>query len=263
MTREMENTVVAVAGLSSGLGEVIAKRYAEAGAYLVLSDQSQEVVDRTVKEMRDAHPESKPLGMVTEFTDLASCEAMIASTLKHHGKLDVLNIATVTAPRRREPLVSTDPEEWDRIMAVNAKGPYLLCKSAIPALTRPGGAIVIVGSFTAQKGVAELCAYSASKGALASLTKSLSLELAAEGLRVNLVAPGYLWSKVDQLELEKRAAVTGKSVEEISALRDSTIPLARRAATREIADAFFFLGSPAASYITGSCLDVNGGLVLR
>jgi NAD(P)-dependent dehydrogenase (short-subunit alcohol dehydrogenase family) len=263
MAESMEGKVVAIAGLSSGLGEVIAERFAEAGARLVLSDPEEDAVNKAVRQLQDAHAESEPAGVVAEFTDLESCEAMVASAVARHGKLDALIIATVTAPRRREPLVSIDPDEWDRIFAINAKGPFLLCRSAIPALTRPGGSIAIVGSFTAQKGVANLCAYSASKGALASLTRSLSLELAADGIRVNLVAPGYLWSTVDRIEVEKQAAAAGKSVEEFSALRDSTIPFGRRADTREVAEALFFLGSPASSYITGACLDVNGGLYLR
>lgn len=263
MTASTAGKVVLVAGLSSGLGEVIADRFVQAGASLVLADPIRDAVDETVRKIADAHPGSDAMGVVADFTEFASCEAMISRVGEHHASVDALVIATVTAPVRREPLVSIDPDEWDRIMAINAKGPFLLCKSTIPVLARPGGSITIVGSFTAQKGVANLCAYTASKGALASLTRSLSLELAADGMRVNLVAPGFLWSTVDQIELEKQASVGGKSVDEVAALRDATIPLGRRADTREVAEAIFFLGSPESSYITGACLDVNGGLYLR
>lgn len=263
MSESTERQVVVIAGLSSGLGAVIASRFAETGARLVLSDPVEDAVRETVSQIERAHPGSDPLGVVAEFTDLTSCEELVRSAQARYGTVDALVIATVTAPKKRVPLVSTEPEEWDRIMAINAKGPYLLCKSAIPALARPGGSITIVGSFTAQKGVANLCAYTASKGALASLTRSLSLELASDGIRVNLVAPGYLSSTVDQIELEKQAKVSGKPIDEVAALRDSTIPFGRRADTREVAEAIYFMGSPAASYITGACLDVNGGLHLR
>ena len=257
----MAGKVVAIAGLSSGLGEAIAKRFAEEGARLVLSDPTADVAG-IANTIRTDHPDSGAIGEVTDFTDLGSCQAMMARAIDRFGRLDILVIAVVTL-QKRAPLVSVEPEEWDRVMATNVRAPFLLCKSAIPVITRPGGAITFVGSFTAQIGVANSSLYSASKGALTSLTRSLAQELAAEGIRVNSVAPGYLWSNVDQQGLEVLAAESGRSVEEVRAARNASIPLRRQAEAREIAEAILFISSPAASYMTGACLDVNGGLVMR
>lgn len=104
------------------------------------------------------------------------------------------------------PTVEVDPDEWDRIMAVNAKGAFLLCRSAIPYLLKTKGNIVFTGSYTGEQGQVERAAYSASKGALRLFTQSLALELAPQGIRVNGVAPAYVESALVRLGLEQAAS---------------------------------------------------------
>lgn len=261
MAKNMNGKVVLIAGLSSGLGEAIARRFAEDSARLVLCDPTADVV-AMAKAIEGDCPDCKALGVATDFIDFASCEAMVAAATAAFGAIDVLVIAAVTL-QKMGPLVSIEPDEWDRVMAFNVKAPFLICKAVIPALARPGGAIGIIGSFTAQVGFANAALYSASKAAEMSLTRTLAVELAADGIRINTVAPGYLWSNVDQESLEALARKTGKPVEEIRATRDATIPLRRQADAREVAEVMYFVTSPAASYVTGACLDVNGGLVIR
>jgi NAD(P)-dependent dehydrogenase (short-subunit alcohol dehydrogenase family) len=261
MGQGMHDKVVLIAGLSSGLGEAIARRFAEDRAHLVLCDPTADVVAIAQAIVSDC-PGCEAIGIVADFTDLPSCEAMVAAATGAFGGIDVLVIAAVTL-QKMGPLVSIEPDEWDRVMTFNVKAPYLICKAVIPALARPGGAIGFVGSFTAQVGFANAALYSASKAAEMSLTRTLAVELAADGIRVNTVAPGYLWSNVDQESLEALARKTGKPVGEIRAARDATIPLRRQADAREIAEVMYFVTSPAASYMTGACLDVNGGLVIR
>lgn len=149
------------------------------------------------------------------------------------------------------------------MMAVNAKGAFLLCRNAIPALSKPGGAIIFTGSFTGEIGQAERVAYSASKGALRLFTQSLALELARDGIRVNGVAPALVESAMGQQVLEATAAAEGATIEEARARRDASIPLGRQATAREVADAFLYLATPASSYVTGIWLDINGGGVVR
>ena len=261
MPETMQGKTVIVAGLASGLGEEIAKRFAEDGANLVLADPTADV-EAMAQVIMAEHPACKAIGCVTDFLDPRSCEAMVARAIDAFGKVDALVIAAVTL-QKMGPMVSIEPDEWDRVMAFNVKGPFLLCKSAVPALARPGGSIAVVGSFTAQMGFANASLYSASKAAEMSLVRTLAAELAPEGIRVNAVAPGYLWSNVDQQSLEAVAQKTGRTVEEVRAARDATIPLGRQAAAREVAEAMYFIASPAASYMTGACLDVNGGLIIR
>lgn len=261
MPQDMQGKVVIVAGIASGLGEEIAKRFAEDGALLVLADPTADV-DGVARAIAGTHPACKAIGTITDFTDPSSCEAMVARAIDTYGRLDTLIIAAVTL-QKMGPLVSIEPDEWDRVMAFNVKGPFLLCRAAIPALARPGGSIGVVGSFTAQMGFANASLYSASKAAEMSMVRTLAVELAGEGVRVNTIAPGYLWSNVDQQSLEAAAKKSGKTVEEVRAARDSTIPMGRQAQAREIAEAMYFITSPAASYMTGACLDVNGGLIIR
>ena len=146
---------------------------------------------------------------------------------------------------------------------MNAKAAFLLARSALPVLTRPGGAIVFTGSFSGEVGQAGRTAYSASKGALRLFTQGLALEVAEHGIRVNGVAPGSVDSATLRQSVAAFAAAHDIPVEHAQRQLDSSIPLRRQAAAEEVASAFVYLASDAASYVTGTWLDVNGGTVLR
>jgi NAD(P)-dependent dehydrogenase (short-subunit alcohol dehydrogenase family) len=262
MDHGVTGKVVIVTGASQGIGEATARRFAEEGARLVLSDVTAEVVG-VAADIANRLPSSAAIGVVTDPTDPDACDSLVAKSLEHHGGLDVLIVATGVLPKKG-PLAELAPAEWDRVMQVNAKGPFLFCRSAIPVLPRPGGAIVLLASFAGLEGQADYAVYSASKGAVRLLAQSLALELAADGIRVNAIAPAYVESALGRQAVEVAAAAeAGKSIEEIRAKRDLAIPLRRQAAAREVADAMLFLGSPAASYVTGTCLDVSGGVIIR
>ncbi len=260
MTDKAEQVVI-VTGASQGIGEATARRFAQSGARVVLSDTTAEV-ETAARAIADSFPMSAAIGVVTNVTNPESCDTLVAETIARHGRLDVLAIATATF-QQRTPVAETTPDDWDRIMAVNAKGPFLLCRSALPKLTRPGGAIVVVASITGQTGTAQNAAYSASKGAVASFVKSLALETAADGIRVNAVAPAAVDSQIARQAMQHAATTTGKTVEEIRASHFAQIPFKREADPAEVAETMFFLASPAASYVTGTCLDVNGGALMR
>jgi NAD(P)-dependent dehydrogenase (short-subunit alcohol dehydrogenase family) len=254
-----------VTGASQGIGEAVARRFAEAGARLVLSELAEDSVGglRVVSAgIAAAHPGSQPVSTITDVTDPDACDALIALAIDHHGGLDVLAHATAVGQKLGS-TVELTPEEWDRIMAVNAKGAFLLCRSAIPHLPRPGGTIVFTGSYSGLVGQVDRAAYCASKGALRLFTQSLALELAGDGIRVNGVAPAFVESELGRRGLEAIAAREGISPEEAQARRDSRIPLRRQADAREVAEAFLYLASSASSYVTGTWLDVNGGVVFR
>ena len=219
---DMSEQVVIVTGASQGIGEATARRFAAAGARVVLSDVAPSVND-AAKAILETYPDSVAIGVVTDVTQPASCDALIATAIEQHGRVDVLAIATATF-QQRTPVATTSPDDWDRIMAVNAKGPFLLCRSAVPKLTRPGGAIVIVSSITGQMGTAQNAAYSASKGAVGAFVKSLALELATDGIRVNAVAPAAVDSLIARQAMQHAAETTGKTVEEIRAAHFARSP---------------------------------------
>jgi NAD(P)-dependent dehydrogenase (short-subunit alcohol dehydrogenase family) len=263
--RGLTDKTAVVTGASQGIGEAVARRFAQAGARLVLSELTADAADalQTVAaDIAARHPDSHVVSTITDVTDPEGCDALIALALENHGGVDVLAHATAVG-QRLGPTVELAPEEWDRIMAVNAKGAFLLCRSAIPRLTRPGGAIVFTGSYTGLVGQRERAAYSASKGALRLFTQSLAIELADEGIRVNGVAPAFVESELGRRGPEAIAQRDGISLQEAQARRDSAIPLRRQADAAEVAEAFLYLATSASSYVTGTWLDVNGGVVLR
>jgi NAD(P)-dependent dehydrogenase (short-subunit alcohol dehydrogenase family) len=259
--RDSGPRVAIVTGAAQGIGAATARRFAEDGAKVVLTDLGPGAAG-VAAEIAAAFPGSDAIGLQTDVTDPAACDALVATAVERHGRLDVLAVATAVMSAQSL-LKDLDPAEWDRVMAVNAKGPFLLSRSAIPALTSPGGSIVYVYSATAQAGAPERAAYSASKGALGSMIKSLALELAPDRITVNGVAPWHVEAAMNAAGLEAAAAEAGITVEQARSRRDASIPLGRQAAAREIADAMAYLVSPQAAYVTGTILDINGGVLLR
>lgn len=256
-----ESRVILVTGASQGIGEAAARVFAEEGARLVLTDLT-DAVDAVAADIAEQRPASSPVSVVADLGNPAACAALVAETVEKHGSLDVVIHATAVM-QRVGPVATLDPDDWDRVMTLNAKGAFLLSRSALRVLTRPGGRIVFTGSALGQSGQPYLAAYSASKGALRAFTHSLALEVAAEGITVNAVAPAHVEAAMNVAALERAARETGRSVEDLREERDAGIPLRRQASAREVAHAMRFLASPEASYVTGTWLDVNGGALLR
>lgn len=261
MPGALQNKVAIVTGASEGIGRAVAARFAAAGARLVLND-TNDAAESVAAEITANHPHSGATAVVADLTDPDAVDHLVRTTLDHHGRLDILAHATAAA-QRAVPATELSLQEWERILAVNVTGPFLLCQRAIPVLTSPGGSIVFTGSITGEQGQAGQAAYSTSKGALRLFTQSLALDVAHRGLRVNGVAPAFVESEMGETVVAQIAAARDVSVEHVRAERDARIPWGRQGTTEEIADAFVYLASDAASYVTGTWLDVNGGAGLR
>ncbi len=182
----------------------------------------------------------------------------IRRTVDHFGRLDVL--VNNAAIRLFQTVVEASEESWDAILGVNLKGYAFCARAAVPAMARTGGGSVVnVTSGRAVKAGGDMVQYDTTKAAILGLTRGMARDHAAEGIRVNAVAPGPIFTRFH----EERARAAGKTFEEYRANFGRGTMLGRPGEPREVADAILYMASDEASYITGTCLFVDGGLTAQ
>jgi NAD(P)-dependent dehydrogenase (short-subunit alcohol dehydrogenase family) len=240
--------IVLITGGAGGIGRATGKRFATAGDTVVLADRSAE----TLSELGTGSDT-----VVADVTVVADCERMIAETVERHGRLDVLvNCAGVWV---EGPTVEMTEEQWDRTIDVNLKGTFFSCRFAIPYLEQTEGCIVNLSSDAGLVGTSETAIYNASKGGVSLLTRSLALELAPKGVRVNAVCP----NDVETPMLEGQARdYGGDDPEGYLAALLANYPQKDRARfirPEEIAALIVYLASPDAAPITGACIPIDFG----
>ena len=242
-----ENKVVLITGGTRGIGFATAKLFEAEGAQVV-------IVGRDGDTVTEAGRQVPARGEAGDVSIAADCERIVTRTLELSGRLDVLvNCAGVIF--RNRTVEQTSEEEWDTTFDVNVKGTFLMCKYALPALRETRGSIVNVSSYVGLVGFAGSSAYAASKAATLNLTRSMALDHAKEGIRVNAVCPGSVdtemihaaWQQFGDVELARR-------------LWAEKHPLGRIASADEVGRAILFLASEDASFITGTALPVDGGI---
>lgn len=242
--------VALITGAASGMGAAEARLFAREGAAVALADMLAEPGRALAAEIGDAG--GKAMFLALDVTDDAAWQATIATVVNRFGRLDILvNNAGISTTGADLPM--SEPE-WDRLMAVNAKGAFLGLRHAVPAMQRAGGgAVVNIGSIAAFKGQAGLHpAYGASKAAIVGLTRSAALRHAAAGIRVNAVHPGFMppMRTARSVDPAWRARMVGQ------------VPMGREGRVEEVAAAVLFLASDDSSYITGADLAVDGGMLV-
>lgn len=244
--------VAVVTGGSRGIGRAIVGRLAENGAgAVVVNYVSDEVAAaETVEAVRRLG--AKGLAVRADIARPDGAEKLVRATLEAYGKIDILicNAGIWDGA----PVDELEEELWDRVIDINLKGTWTVCRAAVPEMKRNGwGRIVIISSTAGQRGEANYSNYAASKGGQIAFTKSLASELAPHGINVNAVAPG--WVDTEMCREAFADAAYRRSIER-------TIPLGRVATTDDIALPVVFLCSEWARHITGEVLNVNGGSVL-
>lgn len=240
--------VALVTGGNRGIGLAAARLFAEEGAKVMLLARDQA---RGESEARSIPGGRFVRGDVTQAED---CQRAVAETIQNFGGLDVLvNCAGII--HRNRTVEATTEEEWDATFNVNVKGTFLMCKHAMPALRERKGCIVNLSSYVGLVGFRGASAYAASKAAIVNLTRSMALDHAREGIRVNAVCPG----SVDTEMIHAAWELFG-DVEKARRLWAEKHPLGRIAQPEEVARAILFLASDEASFITGTALAVDGGL---
>jgi NAD(P)-dependent dehydrogenase (short-subunit alcohol dehydrogenase family) len=250
--QQFAGRTVLVTGAAKGIGRATVEQFARAGARVALVDRDERSLAVACDELG---LKDQVLAVPADVADAGAVERAVADCLSAFGGLDILvNNAAVHFARAIDEYTI---EEIDWILSVNLKGALHAVRSALPALRQSRGVIVSVSSMTGLVGQANGAVYVASKGALISLTKALALELAADGIRVNCVCPAGV-----DTPLMRGWAATMPDPEEV--LRgQAAMHLTNRMATpAEIAAVILFLASPAASFITGIALPVEGGATL-
>jgi NAD(P)-dependent dehydrogenase (short-subunit alcohol dehydrogenase family) len=244
----LDGKVCVITGAGGGMGRDAALLFSEEGARVCAADIDGDAAQRTADDARDA------FAVHVDVADEQSVKQMMGATADRYGGIDVLYNNAGISPNDDASVLETSVEAWDRVQAVNTKGVFLCCKHGIPHLQRRGGGSVInVASFVAIVGAAtSQISYTASKGAVLSMTRELAVQFARENIRVNALCPGPVETPLllsifgdDPAALERRRAHW---------------PTGRLAKPREIVNGALFLASDESSYVTGSTFLVDGGL---
>ncbi len=257
---ELQGQLAIVTGAGRGIGRAIALELARLGADVVVAELDKDGAERTAGEVRALG--RRATAVPTDVTSRGSLDAMVERARSEFGRIDVLvNNAGIY---RAAPTLDVTEEHWDAIMNINARAVFFASQAVLPVMiAQRRGAIVNLASMAGKVGSKTNLPYNASKAAVVSMTKSLALAHAAEGIRVNCVCPGFvetdMWTKVAR----EQSAILGLSADEFTRQRAATVPLGRMERPEDVASVVAFLASDRAGYMTGQALSVDGGLVMQ
>jgi len=252
MSDRLAAKVALVTGSGSGIGEAICVRFAREGADVVVTTRSAEHLTPTVDRVRRESGRD-PVGLELDVADGDAVAAAVAATVERFGRIDVLCAnAGIDLPHAPAIDAVTD-DEWNRVMAVNVTGTFLVTRAAVPHIPE-GGAIVTIGSINSFVGWPESVPYTTSKGAVLQFTRALALDLAPRSIRANCVCPGIIDTPLTRTFIDAAPDPQGVIRE-----YEAVAPLGRMGTADEVANAALFLVSDEASFITGTALLVDGG----
>jgi 3-oxoacyl-[acyl-carrier protein] reductase len=252
----LANRVALITGGSRGIGAAAVRMFVAAGANVAFNYRSTR---KEAEQLARECGESRCAALQCDLTGLGTAKALVQATVMRFGRLDILVANHGVWPPQDVPIESMPDDQWRNTLAVNLDSVFALVKHSVaqmkeqPRIGGVTGHIVLVSSTSGQRGEAHHCDYSATKGALISMTKSLSSELIAQGIYVNCVAPGWV-----DTDMSAPALAGAKTRQAIFA----TIPMQRVGTPEEIAAPILFLCTPHAGFISGEVLNVNGGAVL-
>ena len=242
MAFELTGKIAIITGAATGIGEAIARRLASAGASVGIADLDIAGASDVAGTIDGAFP------LVVDITRPEEVRAAVEKTVADHGRVDILvNNAGIAG--KAAPVWEYSDAEWKTVVDINLNGTFYFCRAVIPYMrAQKYGRIVNIASIAGKEGNPNMSAYSASKGAVIALTKSLAKEVAAEGICINSVTPAVIRTRIlEQLSDEQVAYMTDR------------IPMKRTGTPDEIAAVVHFLASADCSFVTGQCYDASGG----
>ena len=251
--QRLTGRVAIVTGGAQGIGARYVQALAAEGAKIVIADIV--AADASVPDLQ--HVGSEVLQVQTDVTDPASVRKMAESAVNEFGRLDILvNNAAIFTTLGFKPFAEIESAEWDRVMAVNVRGPFECVKAATPHMARNRyGKIVNIASGTIFKGAPLLLHYVTSKGAILAMTRSLARELGDVGIRVNTIAPGLIMTENVAANPSYQATVVENNI--------ATRALKRAANPDDLIGTLVFLCAPDSDFMTGQCLVVDGGSIMH
>lgn len=243
----LKDKVAVVSGAGSGIGRAIAIAYATEGAKVAVADINEENAKETVKMIQNQGGEA--FAIKADSSKASDNKMLVEEIVAKYGRLDVAcNNAGMGGPAK--PTGAYDPEEWDRVIALNLNGVFYACKYELEQMEKNGGgSIVNIASIHGQVAAPNSPAYTASKHAVVGLSKNIAVEYAQKGIRCNAVGPGYIETPLLSANMDEAAlkAIAGKS------------PINRLGTAKEVADLVVFLSSDKSSFTTGSYIISDGG----
>jgi NAD(P)-dependent dehydrogenase (short-subunit alcohol dehydrogenase family) len=251
----LQDKVTIITGGASGMGRVAARMFCAEGAKVAVADVTEQAAQSVVDELKAAGGEA--IAVVADVSMEPDARRMVDETIEAFGRVDVLYNNAGIMPEADHSVIDTSVEDWDRVMAVNVRGVFLGCKYAIPRMVEQGsGSVINISSFVALIGCSNpQDAYTASKGAVLALTKSLAVQFAPKGVRTNAICPGPVETPLLMDWLVKD--------EEAKRIRLARNPTGRFGKPEEIVHMAIYLASDESRWTNGAAMVVDGGITVN
>jgi NAD(P)-dependent dehydrogenase (short-subunit alcohol dehydrogenase family) len=259
MSKRLENKVALITGGGSGIGKAACLRFASEGAFVFVVELNETSGQQVIDEIKANG--GKGLFIRCDVSKSEDVRAIISQVENSCGHLDIIyNNASVYLPKADGPVTDIAEDAWDKIIAINLRSVYLLCKYGIPLLKKSGGGSIInTASSAGMIGIPNCDAYTASKGATVQLTKSMAVEFGRFGIRVNCISPAAIMTPM----VRQSNPDDGSSAFDEEAFLNLRTPLRRYGTPEEIANVALFLASDESSYINGAVIVADGGITIN